>query len=83
MPPLDCQKSPAGLFDRFFAVSCAHNLAPVGGQIPHLEPEKCFLPGTEGELLRRSKRGHPGVRPGKKRFSFYLPPQAANSARLF
>ena len=32
MPPLDCQKSPAGLFDRFFAVSCAHNLAPSGAK---------------------------------------------------
>ena len=29
------------------------------------------------------KRGHPGVRPGRKRFGLYLPPQAANSARLF
>ena len=65
---LNCQKSSLRLFDRCFAVSCVHNLSPVGGQIPHLEPEKCFLPGT---------------RPGRKRIGFYLPPQAANSARLF
>ena len=26
---LDCQKSPVGLFDRFFAVSCAHALCAV------------------------------------------------------
>ncbi|MDD6856534.1 MAG: hypothetical protein PUD66_08960, partial [Oscillospiraceae bacterium] len=33
---------------------------------PHLQPEMYFLPGTEGELPRRGKRSHPGVRPGRK-----------------
>ena len=33
---------------------------------PHLQPEMYFLPGTGGELPRRGKRSHPGVRPGRK-----------------
>ena len=83
MPPLRLSKNPFGLFRQTLAACCVHNLSPDGGQIPHLQSEKCFLPGTEGELLQRSKRGHPGVRPGRKRIGLYLPPTAANSARLF
>ncbi|MBQ3192673.1 MAG: hypothetical protein IJB59_03775, partial [Oscillospiraceae bacterium] len=36
----------------------AHNLFAYGEQIPHLQPEKYFLPGT---------------RPGRKYFSLYFP----------
>ena len=43
-----------------------------GEQILHLQPEKYFPSGTEGELPGTGKRGHPGVRPGKKYFSLYF-----------
>ena len=37
-------------------------------QIPHLQPEKYFPSGTEGELPGTGKRGRPGVRPDGKCF---------------
>jgi hypothetical protein len=57
---LSLSKKSFGLFRQFFAVCCAHNLFAVGEQIPHLQPEKYFLPGT---------------RPGRKcsEFDFLLP----------
>ena len=55
-------------FPPVFAVCCAQNL--LWEQIPHLQPEKYFLPGTEGELPGTGKRDHPGVRPGRKCFGF-------------
>src|SRR5699024_3765058 len=64
----DCRKTPCGLFRQTLAACCVHNLSPSGGQIPHLQSEMCFLPGT---------------RPGRKRIGLYLAPMAANSARLF
>ena len=39
-------RKPFGLSRQFFAVCCAHNLYAFGVQIPHLQPEKYFLPGT-------------------------------------
>jgi len=51
-------KNPFRAFHQFFAVCCAHNLFAIGEQIPHLQPEKYFLPGT---------------RPGRKCFSLYFP----------
>jgi hypothetical protein len=39
-------KNPFGLFRQSFAVCCAHNLFAVGKQIPHLQPDKYFAPGT-------------------------------------
>ena len=68
MPPLRLSKNPFGIFRQTLAACCAHNLSPSGGQIPHLQSEMCFLPGT---------------RPDRKRIGLYLPPMAANSARLF
>ena len=39
-------KKTSGLFRQAFAVCCAHNLYAFGVQIPHLQPEKYFVPGT-------------------------------------
>ena len=64
--PLSLSKTPFGAFRQTFAVRRAHALCAIGAQDAHLRPEKYFLPGTEGELSRRDKRSHPGVRPGRK-----------------
>ena len=62
---------------------------------PHLQPEKCFRPRTEGELPRRGKRSHPGVRRGRKQFEpfslltqrtlrgFFYSLDAGSAARVF
>jgi len=39
-------EKPFGLFKQYFAVCCAHNFFAGGEEIPHLQPEKNFLPGT-------------------------------------
>ena len=83
MPLLSLSKKTFGLFRQFFAVCCAHNLFAIGEQIPHLQPEKYFAPGTGGELPRRGKRDHPGVRRGRKRFWTLFFAYAKNSAKLF
>ena len=70
---LSLSKNPFGLFRQFFAVCCAHSLCAFGAQLAHLQPEKCFRPRTEGELPGTGKRGHPGVRRGRKRFRLYSP----------
>jgi len=63
---LDCRKTPLGIFRQTFAVCCAHNLFACSKQIPHLQPEMYFLPGTRPgrksfdfirRLLRRTLRG--------------------------
>ena len=36
-------KIPFGAFRQIFAVCCAHNLFAIGKQIPHLQPEMCFV----------------------------------------
>ena len=51
-------KTPFGGFRQISAVCCVHNLSVNYGQIPHLQPEKCFCPRT---------------RRGQKRFRFYSP----------
>ena len=55
--PLSLSKIPFGAFRQFFAVCCAHHLSADSRQIPHLQPEKYFLPGT---------------RPGRKCFLLYF-----------
>ena len=51
-------ENPLRGFLTVFAVCCAHNLFAAGEQIPHLQPEMYFLPGT---------------RPGRKWIPFCLP----------
>ena len=70
-------------FPTSFAVCCAHNLSPDRGQIPHLQPVKYVPPGTEGELPRTGKRGHPGVRPGGTYFLNYSSPSTGKKPHFF
>ena len=64
--PRRLSKKGFALFDKRIAVCCAHVLSAVSGQDAHLQPELYFLSGTGGELPRRGKRDHPGVRPDRK-----------------
>ena len=41
-----CQKRALPFLGKRLAVCRAHNLSADGGQIPHLQTEKYFLPGT-------------------------------------
>ena len=63
---LRLSKKGFALFDKRIAVCRAHDLYAFGVQIAHLQPELYFLSGTGGELPRRDKRDHPGVRPDRK-----------------
>ena len=45
-PGLVLVEKPLRDFPPVFAVCCAHNLFAESEQIPHLQPEKYFLPGT-------------------------------------
>jgi hypothetical protein len=54
--------------DKRLAVCRAHNLFAESEQIPHLQTEKYFLPGT---------------RPGKKWIKFDLPPAGGKLCEAF
>ncbi len=63
---LRLSKIPHGAFRQVFAVCCVHNLSAHGEQIPHLQPDKYFRPGTRpsrkwillySPLRRRTLRG--------------------------
>ena len=61
-------EKPKGFSDKRLAVCCAHNLPATGGQIPHLQPDKCFLPRT----CR-----------GRKRIVLFLPPAGGKLCEAF
>ena len=63
---LRLSKKGFAFFDKRIAVCRAHDLYALGVQIAHLQPDRYFLSGTGGELPRRGKRDHPGVRPDRK-----------------
>jgi hypothetical protein len=62
------QKGQGPFWGKRLAVCRAHNLSADGGQIPHLQTEKYFLPGT---------------RPGKKWIKFDLPPAGGKLCEAF
>ena len=64
----DCPKRARPFLGKRLAVCRAHNLSADGGQIPHLQTEKYFLPGT---------------RPGKKWIALDLPPAGGKLCEAF
>ncbi len=67
-PMVRLSKNPFGAFRQVFAVCCAHNLSPGGGQIPHLQPVKYVPPGTC---------------PGRTCFLNYFTPNTGKETALF